>query len=65
MKGFAEWSCGINNDDNLGLCVDIRVEIEIYGLRTIRYFIENDIKIIDINCGWNFYWALDSNGKVS
>ena len=58
------WSCGINNDGNLGLGSDVRDEIVIYGPKKIKYFIKNDIKIIDIKCGSNFNLALDSNGKV-
>ena len=54
------WSCGEKRDGRLGS----NDERDLFIPTRIDYFVENDIKIIDIAVGRAFNLALDVNGKV-
>ena len=58
------WSCGINNYGCLGLGIDEKRTAKVYGPREIKYFMENDIRIKDIKCGYEHNLALCMDGNV-
>ena len=61
-KNGVLWSYGFNNKGQLGIN-DKNIKI-CNKLNKINYFIENDIKIMDISCGSDHNLAIDENGKI-
>eukprot|EP01084_Bolivina_argentea_P193931 332699_1 len=58
------WSCGRNDEGQLGLGLKHFQYTADMRPKEIRYFKENGIIITDIQCGWYHNLAIDSNGNV-
>ena len=55
------WSAGSNDKGQIGLGLDIDGHQE---FKQIEYFVKNDIKIRDMECGWNHSVMVDYEGRV-
>ena len=54
------WTCGYNYDGQCGLGHTESV----WKVSCVQYFVDNDIKIKEIECGWAFNIMMDYDGRI-